>query len=192
MQFFYSLILAASGLAAIVWSKTLGNFAYQYTQRPIVQNIFSGSWEIPNGPIGRFFKMIGKWCARFLVPANVVGFIFAGIVLLLMAYVISFGPLQLETTRLPSTFPPVASTSVNVDRCSSIMPLQQNQALIDRLDRSETTFASSTQDVMGRTTEGGEQTTYTQNGVRQIVEQRFYRETGRSTDSVKTFIEGVL
>jgi hypothetical protein len=34
---------------------------------------------------------------------------------------------------------------------------------------------------MGQTTEGGEQTTYTQAGVRQVVEQRFYKETGRST-----------
>jgi hypothetical protein len=33
---------------------------------------------------------------------------------------------------------------------------------------------------MGRTTEGGAQTTYTQDGVRQIVEQRFYGETGRA------------
>jgi hypothetical protein len=60
------------------------------------------------------------------------------------------------------------------------MPLQQSQALIDRLDHSEPSFASTTQDVMGRTTEGGEQTTYTQDGVRRIVEQRFYGETGRA------------
>ena len=59
------------------------------------------------------------------------------------------------------------------------MPLQQSQALIDRLDH-ELSFASTTQEVMGRTTEGGEQTTYTQDGVRQIVEQRFYGETGRA------------
>jgi YD repeat-containing protein len=52
--------------------------------------------------------------------------------------------------------------------------------LIEQLDRGETSFASTTQDVMGRTTEGGEQTTYTRDGVRQIVEQRFYKETGRS------------
>ncbi len=60
------------------------------------------------------------------------------------------------------------------------MPVEQSQVLIDRLDRSETSFASTTQDVMGQTTEGGEQTTYTQDGARQIVEQRFYGETGRA------------
>ena len=63
----------------------------------------------------------------------------------------------------------------------AVVPMEHSQALIDRLDRSETTFASTTQDVMGQTTEGGEQTTYTQAGVRQVVEQRFYKETGRST-----------
>ena len=60
------------------------------------------------------------------------------------------------------------------------MPPERSQALIGRLDRSEISFASTTQDVMGPTTEGGEQTTYTQDGVQQIVEQRFYGETGRS------------
>ena len=95
MQFLYSLVLGASGLAAIALSKTLGNLLYQHTQRPLMEEIFAGSWEIPNGPIGRFFKTIGKWYARSLVPANMVGCIFAGVVLLLLAYVISFGPIQL-------------------------------------------------------------------------------------------------
>jgi len=95
MQFFYSLLLAGSGLAAIAWSKTLGNLVYQHTQRPLTEDIFTGSWEIPNGPIGRVFKTIGKWYVRLLVPANIVGFIFVGIVLLLAAYGISFGPIQL-------------------------------------------------------------------------------------------------
>ena len=95
MQFFYSIILAASGLAAITWSKTLGNLVYRHTQRPLMEDIFTGSWEIPNGPIGRILKTIGKWYVRSLVPANIVGFILVGIVLLLMAYVNSFGPIQL-------------------------------------------------------------------------------------------------
>jgi hypothetical protein len=70
---------------------------------------------------------------------------------------------------------------LNLRQCRPllIIPLQQSQALIDRLDH-ELSFASTTQEVMGRTTEGGEQTTYTQDGVRQIVEQRFYGETGRA------------
>ena len=94
MQFLYSLILAAGGLASIAWCKTLGNLLYQHTQRQWVEGIFVGSWEIPNGPIGRFFKTIGKWYVRLLLPANIVGFIFVGIILLLAAYGISFGPIQ--------------------------------------------------------------------------------------------------
>ena len=94
MQFLYSLILAAAGLASIVWCKTLGNLMYQHTQRQWMDGTFVGSWEIPNGPIGRFFKTIWEWYARLLVPANIVGFIFIGIVFLLAAYVISFGPIQ--------------------------------------------------------------------------------------------------
>ncbi len=76
---------------------------------------------------------------------------------------------------------PDVSTPSPLDHCSSILSLDKSRALIDRLDHSEPSFASTTQDVMGRTTEGGEQTTYTQDGVRQIAEQRFYRETGRAT-----------
>jgi len=94
MQFLYSLILAAGGLAAMAWCKTLGNLVYQHTQRQWVESIFVGSWEIPSGPIGRFFKSIAKWFVRSLVPANIVGCIFAGVVLLLLAYVISFGPIR--------------------------------------------------------------------------------------------------
>jgi hypothetical protein len=60
-----------------------------------MEDIFTGSLEIPKGPIGRVLKTIGKWFIRSLVPANIVGFIFVGIVLLLMAYIISFGPIQL-------------------------------------------------------------------------------------------------
>src|SRR5208337_442811 len=47
-------------------------------------------------------------------------------------------------------------------------------------DRSTTSFASTTRDLMGETTEGGIQITYTQGGLRQVVEQRLYGETGRS------------
>ena len=81
----------------------------------------------------------------------------------------------------PSGTPaPEVSTPSPIDLCSSIPSLDKSRALIDRLDHSELSFTSTTQDVMGRTTEGGEQTTYTQDGVRQIVEQRFYGETGRA------------
>jgi hypothetical protein len=94
MQFLYSLILAAGGLASIVWCKTLGNFMYQHTQRQWVEGTFVGSWEIPNGPIGRIFKTIWKWYVRLLIPGNIAVFIFVGIVLLIAAYGISFGPIQ--------------------------------------------------------------------------------------------------
>ena len=80
----------------------------------------------------------------------------------------------------PGTLPPAVSTAEHVGHCSLIMPIEQSQALIDRLYRSTASFASTTRDLMGETTEGGAQVTYTQGGVRQIVEQRFYGETGRS------------
>ena len=75
---------------------------------------------------------------------------------------------------------PNTSTAAHANHCASVIPPEQSQALIDRLDHSDTSFASTTRNVMGQTTEGAEQTTYTQDGVRQIVEQRFYGETGRS------------
>ena len=95
MQFFYSIILAASGLAAIAWSNTLGNVVYQHAKRPLMEDIFTGSWEISNGLIGRVFRAIGRWFVRSLISANIVGFIFVGIVLMLLAYAVSFGPIQL-------------------------------------------------------------------------------------------------
>jgi hypothetical protein len=82
--------------------------------------------------------------------------------------------------RPSGTLTPSAVHSSDADHCSSIMPQEHSKALIDSLDRNESSFASTTQDEMGRTTEGGEQTTYTHDGVRQIVEQRFYGETGRA------------
>ena len=99
--------------------------------------------------------------------------IFFGLMAVVGLYVAFFNSPQATPAR-------DISTADNVNRCSSIIPVAESQALIDRLDRSETSFASTTQDVMGQTTEGGEQTTYTQGGVRQIVEQRFYKETGRA------------
>jgi hypothetical protein len=68
---------------------------YQHTQRQWVEGTLVGNWKISNGPIGRFFKTIGKCYVRLLVPANIIGFIFVGLVLLLAAYGISFGPIQL-------------------------------------------------------------------------------------------------
>ena len=64
--------------------------------------------------------------------------------------------------------------------CELVMPINQSQAVIDRLDNDTSSFASSTIDLMGRSAEGGLQTNYTNGQVRQVVEQRFYGETGRS------------
>jgi len=99
--------------------------------------------------------------------------IFFGLMAVVGLYVAFFNSPQATPAR-------DISTADHVDHCSLIMAIEQSQALIDRLDRSETSFASTTQDVMGETTEGGAQVTYTQGGVRQIVEQRLYGETGRS------------
>jgi hypothetical protein len=99
--------------------------------------------------------------------------IFFGLMAVVGLYVAFFNSSQ-------ATPAPDISTPSPVHHCSSILSLDKSRALIDRLDRSEAAFASTTQDVMGRITEGGEQTTYTQGGFRQIVEQRFYGETGRA------------
>ena len=99
--------------------------------------------------------------------------IFFGLMAVVGLYVAFFNSPQATPAR-------DISTADHANHWSSIMPMEQSQTLVDRLDRSETSFASTTQDVMGQSTEGGTQTTYTQDGVRQIVEQRFYGETGRS------------
>jgi hypothetical protein len=83
MQFLYSLFLAACGIAMIVWSKTLAILMYEHTQRRLMKETFTGSWKISGGPIGRVFNSIGKWYDRSLIPANIAGLIFAGIVLIL-------------------------------------------------------------------------------------------------------------
>ena len=94
MQFLFSLFFAACGIATIFWSKTLAVLMYEHTQRPLLKGVFTGSWKISGGPIGRVFNLIGKWYDRSLIPVDIVGLIFAGIVLLLMAYAISFGPME--------------------------------------------------------------------------------------------------
>jgi hypothetical protein len=99
--------------------------------------------------------------------------IFFGLMAVVGLYVAFFNSPQ-------ATPAPDVSTPSPINHCSSNLSLDKIRALIDRLDHGELSFASTRQDVMGRTTEGGEQTTYTQDGVRQIVEQRFYGEIGRS------------
>jgi hypothetical protein len=66
------------------------------------------------------------------------------------------------------------------DICASILPVDRSRELVNSLDRQTSEFASTTIEVSGRSAEGGTQTIFTQNGVRKIVEQRFYGETGRS------------
>lgn len=64
--------------------------------------------------------------------------------------------------------------------CIPVLPIPQSKTEIDRLDGSTGQFASTTTIISDRSTEGGVQYTYTSNGTRQITEQRFYGETGRS------------
>ena len=65
--------------------------------------------------------------------------------------------------------------------CEPVVPLLQSKALIDQLDQDTRHFASTSVDVMGRSTEGGTQTNYTDDsGARRVIEQQFYGETGRA------------
>jgi hypothetical protein len=52
--------------------------------------------------------------------------------------------------------------------------------MVDALDKQSSQFASTTADITDRSAEGGAQITFSQNGNRKIVEQRFYGETGKS------------
>jgi hypothetical protein len=64
--------------------------------------------------------------------------------------------------------------------CELIVPLDQAKALIDQLDHDTARFASTTVNVMDRSTEGGTQTNYTAGMERKIIEQHFYGETGQA------------
>jgi hypothetical protein len=63
--------------------------------------------------------------------------------------------------------------------CRLLQAVSQSKSTIDLLDHSTGHFASSTKDLIGQSTEGGVQVIYSDYGERKIVEQRFYKETGR-------------
>jgi hypothetical protein len=64
--------------------------------------------------------------------------------------------------------------------CTPVLPVTQSKEMANSLDKQAAHFASTTTDITDRSAEGGTQITLTQNGIRKIVEQRFYGETGRS------------
>lgn len=64
--------------------------------------------------------------------------------------------------------------------CTPVFPLTQSKEMASLLDKQATQFASTTVDITDRSAEGGTQITFAQNGIRKIVEQRFYGETGKS------------
>jgi len=66
------------------------------------------------------------------------------------------------------------------DICTPIVPHAQSQERVNLLDHQAGNFASTTVDLIGRSAEGGTQKTFSENGVRRIVEQRFYGESGKS------------
>jgi YD repeat-containing protein len=70
--------------------------------------------------------------------------------------------------------------SQDIDVCTPLLPIAQSKEFVNSIDGQTSELASTTVDVMGRSTEGGTQTTFTRDGLKQIVEQRFYAETGRS------------
>ena len=74
----------------------------------------------------------------------------------------------------------LAPRAQNSDICVPIVPVDRSREIVNLFDGSTSQFASTTVDVMGRSTEGGTQTTFTKSRAKQIVEQRFYGETGRS------------
>src|SRR5262245_22528169 len=64
--------------------------------------------------------------------------------------------------------------------CRLQFTISESNDFVERLDQAAGNFSSTTTKIMGRSAEGGVQFTYTDNNARQIVEQRFYGETGRT------------
>jgi hypothetical protein len=64
--------------------------------------------------------------------------------------------------------------------CTPMFPITKSKQVASALDEQSTKMASTTNAIMGRSAEGGTQITFTQDGLRKIVEQRFYGETGMS------------
>jgi len=54
--------------------------------------------------------------------------------------------------------------------CAPVIPLAQSRINITSLDENAGKFASTTAQINGRSTEGGTQTTFTDNGMKKIVE----------------------
>jgi hypothetical protein len=61
-----------------------------------------------------------------------------------------------------------------------LQSVNQSKDRINALDLAAVKFASTTRDIFGQSTEGGEQIDFLSNGQRMVAEQRFYGETGRS------------
>jgi hypothetical protein len=64
--------------------------------------------------------------------------------------------------------------------CVPVLPVAEGKSMVASLDQRSLNFASTTVDLGGRSAEGGIQTTFSDGGERQVVEQRFYGETGRA------------
>lgn len=72
--------------------------------------------------------------------------------------------------------------------CEPVFSLDESKAKIYFLDKQTAQFASSTVELMGRSTEGGVQITFLDRNSKKIVDQRFYGETGRS--HMRFYFEG--
>jgi hypothetical protein len=72
------------------------------------------------------------------------------------------------------------SFTIKPASCTTLLPTNQSNELIDKLDKDAGKFASTTKDISGQSAEGGQQIDFKDKGKRQIVEQRFYGETGKS------------
>jgi len=80
-----SILLGLGGIALTVFNKTLAPLMYQQTQLPFYK-MFSdfGLQSIDPKSFGKFFVLLNR-----------VGLVFAGLVLIFIAYVMIFGPISL-------------------------------------------------------------------------------------------------
>lgn len=99
---------------------------------------------------------------------------------LLILSVVSAVVYAQRNRRVPTT----NTTDQGSARCGSTEDAKAEARLIEA---DLTKYATTTKDIFGKSTEGGQQTDYTLGGERKMIKQTFYAETGKS--EISYFLE---
>ena len=81
--------------------------------------------------------------------------------------------------RRPETLVVIGNKS---DGCQNLR-IEETQKQAQAIENNLPSYASTTKDIMDKSTEGGQQTDYTAGTAKVLVRQVFYGETGKSEDS---------